>query len=234
MRESWFTAERYAAQREDALRRFGGMLRRWRIRNGWTQYTPNEWAKEAGFAGMAPGNLSNLEQGKVSPSPGRIFLLADLNRRIALQDWSGVRSRQLLERLQTAKAIFTPDGQPWGPTEFWACSVGVLAPPKDLDEPEAEPVPSIDDQQAMELSKRWRDQLHALVLKHDLDPSEALTEVARHVPQQQRKRLRQVLGMAGRDYGAEELMASWDNGWLPEQALQAWIMQNLHTAQPQP
>lgn len=235
MGEGWFTTERYTTQRDDALRRFGAMLRRWRLRNGWTQYTPSKWGKEAGFHAMAAGNLSNLENGKAgNPAPSTIFQLADINRRVATQDWGPVQTRALMDQLQSAAPILSPTGEPWGPTEFWACSVGVLAPPADLDAPVEEPAPQLSDEQAAELSQRWRAQLAEWVLRQDLDPSEALMDVAKAIPQQHRKRLRQVLGMPGREYSAAELQELWANGWLPEQALQAWAMQKLHVIQPQP
>ena len=51
--------DRQAAAREQ----FGRMLRLWRERNGWTQYTVERWGREAGFRTVSSGNISMVEQG---------------------------------------------------------------------------------------------------------------------------------------------------------------------------
>jgi transcriptional regulator with XRE-family HTH domain len=218
----WFSTERYAAQREEALRRFGRMLRNWRVRNGWTQYTSSKWGAEAGFPALAAGNLSNIEHGKQGNlRPSSVFQLADLNRRIAFREWGPVRSRSLRDQLEKASPITTDDGTPWGPTEFWAAYVGLLPIPKELDGPELEPAPVLTDDQARALCEQWRAELQQMVLTHDLDPVEALMELTRHAPSEHRRKLRQVLG-AGALYTAQELLDSWDNQWMPAAALEQW------------
>ena len=39
----------YVDSQAAALEDFGRMLRLWRERNGWTQYTAERWGREAGF-----------------------------------------------------------------------------------------------------------------------------------------------------------------------------------------
>lgn len=226
---TWFSNDRYTAQRDDALRRFGRMLRAWRLRNNWTQYTASHWAKEAGFQAMAAGNLSNIEHGKAGNlRPSTIFQLADLNQRVAKQEWGAVRSRELRDRLLGAKPIVDGDGKPWGPTEFWSCSVGLLAVPADLDEPEGQPVPELTDDAARLMSQQWRNELQEVLLERDLDPIDALGELSKLLPQQHRRRFRQVMSVSGADYKASELLELWANGWLPGMALSTWIMQIAH------
>ena len=41
----WLSPERYVAQSDEAGRRFGRMIRCWRVRNGWTQYVIQYWSK---------------------------------------------------------------------------------------------------------------------------------------------------------------------------------------------
>lgn len=226
---SWFSSQRYADDREAALKRFGRMLRVWRVRNNWTQYTASQWAKEAGFQAMAAGNLSNIEHGKAGNlRPSTIFQLADLNQRIANSEWGSVRSVDLRARLKEAQPIVDRDGRPWGPTEFWACSVGLLPVPPGLDEPDPDPAPGLSDDAARMMSMQWRGELQEVMLERKLDPLDALTELSRLLPQQYRRRFRQVMSVSGAHYSASELEELWENGWLPEIALHKWIMQISH------
>lgn len=226
---NWISRDDYAAQKEEALRRFGLMLRSWRKQNHWSQYTAADWAKEAGFHVMAAGNLSTIEHGKVANlRPSTIFHLAELNHRVAARDWGPVRTRALLDLLQQSRPITGDDGQLWGPTQFWACSVGLLLPPKVLQARSLEPAPVITDDDAIRLCEQWRQKVAQVVSEHDLDPIEALTGIGRHAPLKQRRRLRQVLSVSRINYSAAELLQGWEGGWLPERALEQWTMQFLH------
>lgn len=223
----WLTTERYTAQRDEALRRFGRMLRSWRVRNGWTQYVVAKWAEEAGFHGIAAGNLSNIEHGKAgSLRPSTVFVLSEVNRRLAQADWGPVKRHDLKDLLKNAKPLVGDDGGLWGPTDLWACSVGLKPVPTAYAEQDEDP-PGMDDKKAAQLSEQWRAKVHELVLQLDLDPAEALQQISSHAPVSERKRLRQVLGMPGVSYTAVELVAGWANGWLPQRALDKWAMQNL-------
>lgn len=225
----WFSTDRYSEQKREALQRFGRMLRTWRIRNGWTQHTASQWGKQAGFQAIAAGNFSHIEHGKTNyVRPGTIFQLADLNQRIAGREWGPVRNRELRERLESSKPITDDHGVPWGPTEFWACSVGLIPVPAELDEPEGDPVPELTDEAAKLMSQQWRMELQEVLLERDLDPIDAFGELSKLLPQQHRRRFRQVMSVSGADYKASELLELWDNGWLPERALSTWIMQMTH------
>ena len=82
---------------------FGRMLLNWRRRNGWTQYTACSWAEEAGFETISYGNLSVIEQGKAGELRQKAFWqLAELNRRIAEQDWGTVKSPAIKQKLEGA------------------------------------------------------------------------------------------------------------------------------------
>ena len=94
------------AKQLEAGQEFGRMLRRWRELNNWTQYTAYKWAKEAGFEVMAPSTLSVFENGKApKPRPESFFALAEVNRRLAAKDFSGVRTRALKDLISQAKPL---------------------------------------------------------------------------------------------------------------------------------
>ena len=103
------------AKQLEAGQEFGRMLRRWRELNNWTQYTAYKWAKEAGFEVMAPSTLSVFENGKApKPRPESFFALAEVNRRLAAKDFSGVRTRPLKDLISQAQPLVDDDGRVTG------------------------------------------------------------------------------------------------------------------------
>lgn len=219
-------ADSFAAQREQALQRFGAMLHAWRTRNGWTQHTAHQWAIAAGFRALTAGNLSKLERGLAgNPSPTTIFQLADLNHRIAMRQWGPVRSSSLRRRLEGALPIVDEHGAAWGPTEFWAASVGLEPIPPELAAPMQQPPPSITDAGAAALSDEWRQLFGSVVISQDLDPLEEVAAVAKLLPVESRRKMRQVLTLPGCCFTADELLSQWANGWMVAQALEQWMQQ---------
>ena len=207
-----------AAARED----FGRMLRLWRERNGWTQYTVERWGREAGFRTVSSGNISMVEQGKAGDLRAQAhFQLADVNRRIAEKDWGPVKSQEIRQALAEATAIRGDDGQLWGPTEFWSCYVGLLPVPQTYRRPDSEPMPEVSGDLATVLSAQWRQQFTQEASRRGLDPIETLQGVARQAPAAQRKTLRAVLA-SFRDYEAGELAELWEGEWLPERWIHLW------------
>ena len=210
--------ERQAAARED----FGRMLRLWRERNGWTQYTVERWGREAGFRTVSSGNISMVEQGKAGDLRAQAhFQLADVNRRIAEHDWGPVNSQEIRQALAEATAIRGDDGQIWGPTEFWSSYVGLLPVPQAYRRPEGEPLPQLSAELAAALSGQWRQQFSQESSRRGLDPIESLQGVARQAPAAQRKALRAVLACF-RDYEAGDLAELWEGEWLPERWIRLW------------
>ena len=201
---------------------FGRMLRIWRERNGWTQYTAERWGREVGFATLSSGNVSMVEQGKAGDLRAQAhFQLAEVNRRLAERDWGTLHSPELRQALEHAESIRGNDGELWGPAEFWSCYVGLLPVPEAYHQVEPEPAPQLDERGAAELSAQWRQQVSAEASRRGLDPIETLQGAARQAPAAQRKSLRAVL--AGfRDYRPEELTPLWQQGWLPERWIEAW------------
>ena len=207
-----------AAARED----FGRMLRLWRERNGWTQYTVERWGRDAGFRTVSSGNISMVEQGKAGDLRAQAhFQLADVNRRIAERDWGAIKSQELRQAIESAIPIRGDDDQLWGPSEFWSCYVGLLPVPEAYRRPDTTPLPEISTDQATALSAQWRQQFAQEASRRGLDPIETLQGVARQAPAAQRKALRAVLA-SFRDYEAAELKELWQGEWLPERWIRLW------------
>lgn len=212
----------YKDTQSAAREAFGRMLRLWRERNGWTQYTVERWGREAGFATVSSGNVSMVEQGKAGDLRAQAhFQLADVNRRLADRDWGALHSADLRQALEGAEPITGDDGQLWGPSEFWCCYVGLLPVPEAFRQAPSEPAPALNDALAAELSSQWRQQVSAEATRRGLDPIETLQGAARQAPAAQRKTLRAVLaGFC--DYRADDLTPLWQGNWLPQQWIDAW------------
>jgi transcriptional regulator with XRE-family HTH domain len=117
-----------AKQLENA-QQFGHMLRRWRESNNWTQYTCYRWGKAAGFETMAPSTLSVLENGKApKPRPESFFALAEVNRRLAVKDFTGAPD-DLKDLISQALPLVNDEGKLFGPQDFWSCHLGLIAVP---------------------------------------------------------------------------------------------------------
>jgi transcriptional regulator with XRE-family HTH domain len=210
------------ARQADARRAFGRMLRQWRERNGWTQYTVADWGKEAGFPAISYGNLSVIEQGKAGElRRPAFFQLAEANRRIAEQDWGRLKSQILKDKLKGASPIVDDDGSLWRPIELWSCYVGLRPVPTAYAVKPRPQSPSVAAKEAKELSRSWREQLSSAVEASGQDPLEAIQAIARQAPAAQRKQLRTVLTSFG-DYTPEDLQELWDDEWLPERWIRSW------------
>jgi transcriptional regulator with XRE-family HTH domain len=218
---NWF-AEIENRQTEARLA-FGRMLRLWRERNGWTQYTVAEWGKEVGFPAISYGNLSAIEQGKAGElRRPAFFQLAEANQRLFEGKLGAIRSKDLRKKIKAGRPILGEDGQPWGPKELWSCYVGLQEVPEDFREPPRPAAPKTTAQQARELSRRWREQVGEAIEAHELDPFQALQAIARLAPTAQRKQLRKVLTSFG-DYSPADLQQLWAGDWLPQQWIKAWV-----------
>jgi len=217
------------ARQAEARLAFGRMLRLWRERNGWTQYTVADWGKEAGFPAISYGNLSAIEQGKAGElRRPAFFQLAEVNRRIAEQSWGRLKSQALKDKLEGAAAIVDDDGTLWGPIELWSCYVGLRSVPTAFQPKPRPEAPSVALQEARALSAAWRELVSGAVDARDLDAFEAVQEIARQAPLPLRKQLRTVLTSFG-DYEPEQLKELWDGEWLPERWIRAWL-ENLSPA----
>lgn len=212
------------AQQGEAAIEFGRMLRRWRVANGWTQYTARRWADEAGHPSISHSGISELEQGKTKAPRTAVFLsLAELNQRVADGDFTGVRSRDLMDQLKGSIPIAHEDGTPWGPGDFWECHAGLRAAPPYLAAPTTHPCPELTDEQAADLCAGWAAQARQLVVARGGRPAD-LMRVGAAAPARFRDGWSAVaLGLA--TWSPQELAEVWDvnaNEWKPAAWLAAW------------
>jgi transcriptional regulator with XRE-family HTH domain len=218
---NWF-AEMEARQSEARVA-FGRMLRLWRERNGWTQYTVADWGKQAGFPAISYGNLSAIEQGKAGElRRPAFFQLAEANQRLFSGELGTITDKCLREKIQAGQPLLGADGQPWGPQELWSCYVGLLEVPEAYRQPQRGDAPRLSAAKAREMSRRWREQVGEAIEARQLDPLQALQAIARLAPQAQRKQLRTVLSSFG-DYSPADLQQLWDGEWLPQQWINSWL-----------
>jgi transcriptional regulator with XRE-family HTH domain len=218
---NWF-AEMEARQSEARVA-FGRMLRLWRERNGWTQYTVADWGKQAGFPAISYGNLSAIEQGKAGElRRPAFFQLAEVNQRLFKGELGAITDKELREKIKAGQPLLGADGQPWGPQELWSCYVGLQEVPEAYRQPQRGDAPRLSAAKARELSRRWREQVGEAIEARQLDPLQALQAIARLAPLAQRKQLRTVLSSFG-DYSPVDLQQLWDGEWLPQQWIDSWL-----------
>lgn len=106
-------------QAQRRAERFGHLMHAWRVRCGWTQYELPRWGKAAGFVSPSTGTMGQLERGVAKNPHMRLFAgLAEANRRLAEQDFTGVQDRKLLERLRSGVPVLDAAGEPWSFPQF--------------------------------------------------------------------------------------------------------------------
>ena len=214
----------WAAQAEAATE-FGSMLRRWRERMGWTQYTAIEWAAqaEAPFASMPHSGLSELENGKTKHPRAPLFLyLGEMNSRIAVKDYKGVHARKVIDALKGSIPILDEHGEPWGPEQFWACFAGIRAIPDWLQPVPLTPVPELTQDAACDLGDGWREEVLRIGAAAGLRPLAAVGQFIRTCPAIARDALED--GFAG-GFSPSLVGACWDPEaaeWGPVQWIAEW------------
>lgn len=213
---SYWSSEACAAR----AARFGRFLVIWRHRNGWSQYELPKWSDSAGFIGPAIGTVSQLERGRVTTPTMSLFAgLAEANRRLAEQDFSGVTSRKLLDRLKAGVAVVDRAGEPWAFHEFvsafhlpdqvngelWEASAVNHKAKPELTAEELERVNSTLHQGFLALANELRPRSRALNLAGKPAP-----------PGEAREQFEDAL--TGIGYSAETLLPLWDAAageWAP-------------------
>jgi hypothetical protein len=172
---------------------------------------------------MAPSTLSVFENGKApKPRPESFFALAEVNRRLAAKDFSGVRTRALKDLISQAQPLVDDDGRVWGPADFWSCHLGLVPVPSAYQAPSLPAQPEMDAEEAAHLSEQWRAQLVQTAKQHGIGVMEALSSAAKAAPAKQRQAFQAVL--AGfESYTPEQLEGLWDGeAWLPQRWLETW------------
>lgn len=201
------------AAQQPAREAFGRMLRIWRMRNGWTQYTVAEWSKAAGFTAISYGNLSVIEQGKAGElRQANFFMLQEQNRRLIEQDWGVIADQKLRELVQQGQPLLGDDGVVWDAVAFWRCYIGDLPVPAIYT---VSALPPLSRKAAAELCEQWRRVFRSGVKELSTDPVAALQRVTD-------ERLRSVL-LGVEDYSPADLagMRLGDGSYEAEALLRA-------------
>jgi hypothetical protein len=220
---------------EESRRAFGKMLLHWRRRNGWTQYTVCSWGLEASFEVISYGNLSVIEQGKAGELRQKAFFqLEELNRRVAEKDWGNVKTQRIKDQIKGAEPLRGDEGKLWDAVDFWSCYIGYVPVPQAY---QAGLAPKLTEKSAAELCQKWRQHVRRLAKEHKnfhSDVTEFLEDLMGCVPEEHRKRFREVL--AADDYSPAELVQLWVEGeyFLPEEWISEWTNGNPIVSHPSP
>lgn len=204
-------------QLNSAREAFGRCLVRWRRINGWSQQTPEQWGREAGFYYMHNSQWSRLERGDMGmPGPLLFRALGVLNDRIARQDWGRITTASLRDRVCGSVGVLHPDGTPWTGSDFYSAFIG------EKDWP---PFPKRQTRVSKAEADAWNRQLRLwfeeITSKAGLLPLAGLNQLMEHVPEAYEASMQHaVMGLGGLSRADLEELAGEDQG--PEQWLKAW------------
>jgi transcriptional regulator with XRE-family HTH domain len=220
------TPESVAAELQAAAIEFGRNLRRWRLAQGWSQNTPQDWAQAIGIACVFNSQWSQLETARLKgPQPLVFRALGAMNALLSAGQYGPITDRDLLERVRQAHPICHPDGTPWHGADFYAAFTGILEWP-----PLVGRLQPISATQAAEFSGRFRDTVRAEAKRRALAIGVAVGDLLDHVPEDRRDRIEDAL--LGDDFTAAELMAlrEPDGTLLPDQWVKDWCGVNIPAA----
>ena len=203
---------------------FGRMIRRWRELNGWSQYTGEAWAKAAGFDMLSHSGLSPLENGLTATPQWTTFgHFAEMNRRLACQNFTGVKRHELLAALSEARPMVGDDGVLLQEEELFGCHAGTRRIPAAYWVPPATDAPRVTDEDAALLCENWRQLVRDEAARRKMRLVRCLSELDRLVPKGQSEQFQDVL-IGSSNYSAAELAQMW-NGYelLPQSWIEAWL-----------
>lgn len=212
-------------QQVEAAIAFGQMVRRWRERNGWTQYTGGTFAACADppFAAPSHGTASEIETGKNRhPRTAYFLFLGELNARVATANLKGVRVRKLLDQLKDSRPITDEQGRPWGAAEFWSCHAGLLAPPDWLAGEPDQLAPQLSDDEAAALGDQWKAQIMEIGAVAGMRPLKAVASFVGSIPTAYRVAVEEGLMSS---FGPGNVATLWDPAtgeWLLPTWIQRW------------
>ena len=198
---------------------FGKNLARWRRLNNWSQDTPEQWGRAAGFPYVHNSQWSRMERGlHTMPGPLVFRCLGVLNVKIALEEWGAIASSALRDRVQNAQAIRDPEsGMPWQGEDFYGAFIGRRDWPPF---PKRQPVMSSAEAEAWNRQLRlWFEELTTAA---GLLPLQSLQGLMEHVPQDQQATLQQALMSMGGFTPGELQRLHVNQEMAPKQWLEAW------------
>lgn len=211
-------------QQREAAVAFGKVLRRWRARNGWTQYTMGNFAASADprFDAPSHSSASTIETGKNQhPRTAYYVSMAEFNARVADGNFRGVHDRELLDQLMDSRPITDEQGRPWGAAEFWACHAGLLEPPGWLFVEPEDLAPELSEEEAAALGDAWRAEVIERGAAAGLRPARSVVAFVASIPRKHRESLEEGL-LSG--FTRETVAPLWDPAANEWQTL-TWIAQ---------
>ena len=217
-------SSRVKTHRQKAAAAFGRMCRRWRELNGWSQYTAEKWAQACDFCYLSHGGLSPLETGKNPHPRWQLFgHFAEMNRRLAVQDFSGVKDRTLLDRLQGAKPMRDDDGLLLEEEQLAGIHMGVRRVPAYLWVSEPAAPPLLSEEEALALCEIWRSLVREECSRRGDRLIRCIDSLDEAAPATHLLLLQDVL-IGESTYTPEQLQQLWDGSqWLPQQWLESWV-----------
>jgi len=181
-----------ARQLVDGRHWLGQLLRNWFALNGWSYDTAT--AISQAYSPQVPllhgSQLSNLISGKVDPKPRLFMGLGLLNRACGLTaEQRSALDTPVAQKLNGARAVCHPNGEPWSSGDFLRCFCGEIPPPEELLLAHR-----FDEERAELLSENLPLLVQALCAERNLKLRQAITALSDLMPVRLRNRTRLVLG----------------------------------------
>ena len=217
-------SSRVKAHRSKAAWAFGRMCRRWRELNKWSQYTAELWAQAADIPYLSHGGLSPLETGRTPNPRWQLFHhFAEMNRRLAARDFSGVKNHELLQRLQDAEPMRDDDGLLLEEEQLVGIHMGVRKVPTRYWVPEPLTAPTLSEEAALALCEAWRELVRDECTRRGARLIRCLDSLREAVPSAQLLQFQDVM-IGEHTYSPEELYEFWsDDHWLPQAWINRWV-----------
>jgi len=216
---SMSTPQERIVNAEQFINEFGDMLLLWRLSNGWSGQTLEDWAKvcpEILPIKILNSVVTGLELKRNKRTAPHTFQAIGMANEMLAQEFRGkIGDRTLHDRIYNAEPICHEDGKPWTATDFFAAFVGELEIPakfKEAAHAGQETTPDADD---------TRGRFHALRRIEGLTPTAAFARLLKINPRTDgsiRERLESVL-LGGDEFDAVDasvarlvnrLLDSWE------------------------
>ena len=177
----------------DTRTALGQAYKRWLRANNFSQQVSHDWAKAVGSEGPWNSQVSLFTQSpcKLDPKSGYWVSLGRFNAAIAAQDFAGITSRTLMDKLKVAKPFTHDDGELVTATDFYGMFIGEVAIPEAYAVTERE----WTEEEAAAESARLREAFKSFAQEQMLSPAEAWGKVAASapLPARQQARLKEIL-----------------------------------------
>lgn len=223
-----YSPESVTQQLAAAAAAFGSGLRRWRISNGWSQNTPQDWGRAINIAHVFNSQWSQLENARLrGPEPKLFVALGIMNELLAAENYGPIQDRKLREVVSRGRPVLHDDGHPWDAGDFSAAFCGLQPWPQFT-----QPRPAISDSEAATISGQVRDRFRSVCEAAKRRAGPAIRELLEVVPAEDQGRMEDVL--LGDNYSGTELSDLRDDEGqaLPLEWIKVWQQQAQPKARP--